>query len=128
MTDAEKLAMVEYMTGETDQTLLSTYLLFAKQIVLEKAFPYGNFPENVPSQYDSVQIGIAVYKINKRGAEGEIVHLENGISRHWDDGDIPPALLRRIIPFCGVLSTTTVVEEPTNTTEEETHEADETEP
>lgn len=54
-------------------------------------------------KYDTVQVEIAAYMLNKRGAEGEIVHLENGISRHYEDGDIPPTLLRRITPMVGVM-------------------------
>jgi hypothetical protein len=41
--------------------------------------------------------------LNKRGAEGEITHTENGVSRQYEDGDIPPSLLRRIVPMAGVL-------------------------
>lgn len=103
MTDEEKRNMISVMSDETDQTVLSAYLNLAKQIIFEKAFPYGNFPEEMPAQYDGVHVEIAVYLINKRGAEGESVHLENGVSRHWEDGSVPPSLLRRIIPFAGVV-------------------------
>ncbi len=99
MTEEEKLTMVEIMTEEHDNSVLSTYLTLAQQIVYEKAFPFGNFPEEMPTQYDGVHVEIAAYLINKRGAEGEIVHLENGVSRHWEDGSLPPSLLRRITPF-----------------------------
>ena len=102
MTDEEKITMLKYMTDETDEGLLSTYLLLAKQVVLEKAFPYGEYPEVFPAQYDAVQVEIAAYMINKRGAEGETVHLENGVSRHWEDGGVAPSLLCRIVPFAGL--------------------------
>ena len=101
MTDEEKLTMIEAMTDEHSETVLSTYLSLAKQVVYEKAYPYGNFPETFPVQYDGVQVEIAAYMINKRGAEGEIVHLENGVSRHWEDAGVAPSLLRRITP-CAV--------------------------
>ena len=98
MTPEEKIIMVKTMTDEKDETILSTYLTAAQQIVFEKAYPFGDFPETMPAEYDAVHVEITAYMINKRGAEGETVHLENGISRHWEDGSLPPSLLRRITP------------------------------
>ena len=46
---------------------------------------------------------IDVALLNKRGAEGETAHSENGVSRSYEDGDIPPTLLRRILPMAGVI-------------------------
>ena len=89
----------------------------SEQTVFERAFPYGNFPEKMPGQYDGIQVEIAAYMMNKRGAEGEIVHLENGVSRHWENGDIPASLLRRIVPYAGVLNPT-VTEEGGNDPDE----------
>lgn len=120
MTDAEKLVLITAMTGETDQSVLSAYLILARQIVLEKAYPYGNAPETFPSQYDGVQVEICAYMLNKRGAEGETVHLENGVSRHWEDGGVSPSLLRRITPFVSVMSLSSSTE--TEESEEETTE------
>ena len=104
MTDADKLKMLEKMTGETDQDVLSTYLLLAKNVVVTKAYPYGTGEEEVPTPYHTVQVEIAAYMLNKRGAEGETAHSENGVSRSYEDGDIPPTLLRRITPMAGVLA------------------------
>jgi len=107
MTDEEKLEMISAMTDETSSSVLSTYLNLAKQIVYEKAYPYGNFPETFPAQYDAVHVEIAAYMINKRGAEGEVIHLENGVSRHWEDAGVAPSLLRRITPCAVPLGVTT---------------------
>ena len=57
----------------------------------------------MPEKYNTVQLEIAAYMINKRGAEGEIVHLENGVSRHWEKGNLPTSLISRITPMVGVL-------------------------
>ena len=103
MTEEMKIEMLKKMTDETDESLLSTYLTLAQQVVYEKAFPYGEYPEVFPCKYDGVQVEIAAYMLNKRGAEGETVHLENAVSRHWEDGSIPPSLLRRIVPYVGIL-------------------------
>ena len=132
MTDQEKLEMISAMSDETDAAVLSAYYLLAKQIILEKAFPFGNYPDVLPAQYDGVHVEAAVYLLAKRGAEGETVHLENGVSRHWEDGSVPPSILRRIVPFAGVMIPTESEEEPEDQPEEpgeeEPDEIDETEP
>lgn len=102
MSINEKLTMLECMTGETDDDVLLTYLNLAKEIVVSKAYPFGDKIE-VPIKYDAVHVEIAAYMINKRGAEGEVSHSENGVSRTYEDGDIPPSLLRAITPVAGVL-------------------------
>ena len=103
MFDDEKLMALRRLTGETDPDILSLYLAQAKSTVLTHAYPYNPEIEEVPARYDMVQIEIAVYLLNKRGAEGETSHSENGVSRTYADGDIPPSLLRRIIPMAGAV-------------------------
>ena len=39
-------------------------------------------------KYQSLQVEIAAYLLDKRGATGEIAHSENGISRSYENGDI----------------------------------------
>lgn len=103
MTDAEKLKMVKAMTGETDEDMLSTYLSIAGNKVCRKAYPFDPAVTAVPDQYAHIQVEIAVYLLNKRGAEGQTAHSENGISRSYEDGDVPPTLLRDIVPFASVM-------------------------
>lgn len=99
MTDNEKIILLQTMTDETDQTVLTAYLTFAKQVVFENAFPYGDYPEQVPTQYDAVHVEIAAYMINKRGGEGETSHTENGVKRGWENASIPASLIHRITPI-----------------------------
>ena len=103
MTDAEKLKMVKAMTGETDEGTLSTYLSIAGNKGCRKAYPFDPAVTAVPDQYAHIQVEIAVYLLNKRGAEGQTAHSENGISRSYEDGDVPPTLLRDIVPFAAVM-------------------------
>ena len=102
MTDAEKLSMLKTMTGEKDEDVLSTYLSIAGNKVLKRAYPFDTTVTTVPDQYAHIQVEIAVYLLNKRGAEGQTAHSENGISRSYEDGDVPPTLLRDIVPFAAV--------------------------
>ena len=103
MTDIQKRTMLEAITGETEEAVLSAYLTLAEGVVIRKAFPFGDGKESMPSKYDRTQVEIAAYMLNKRGAEGETAHSENGITRYYADGDIPSALLRRILPVGEVL-------------------------
>ena len=103
MSDGVKLKMVKAMTGETDEGILSTYLSIAGDKVCRKAYPYDPDVRLVPYRYGFVQVEIAVYLLNKRGAEGQTAHSENGISRSYEDGDVPPTLLRDIVPFASVM-------------------------
>lgn len=103
MTDDEKLQMVKAMTGETDEEMLSTYLSIAGNKVCRKAYPFDPAVTIVPDRYAHIQVEIAVYLLNKRGAEGQTAHSENGISRSYENGDVPPTLLRDIVPFAAVM-------------------------
>lgn len=103
MTDTEKLTMLKAMTGEKDESVLSTYLSIAGNKVLKRAYPFDNTVTVVPDRYAYNQVEIAAYLVNKRGAEGETAHSENGISRSYEDGDVPPTLLREIVPCASII-------------------------
>jgi hypothetical protein len=57
----------------------------------------------VPHRYGVLQCEIATYLLNKRGAEGETSHSENGISRGYESADVPESLIGVVVPFCGVI-------------------------
>ena len=103
MTDAEKLSMLKTMTGEKDEEVLFTYLSIAGSKVLRRAYPYDDTVTEVPDRYAYTQLEIAVYLMNKRGAEGQTAHSENGISRSYEDGDVPTSLLREIVPCASLI-------------------------
>lgn len=108
MTDNEKLEMLKTMVDEqASDSVLSVYLSLAKQIVLAKAYPFGDYPEDFPSKYDFVQVRIAEYLFLKRGAEGEISHSENGVSRTYENADVPSSLLSNITPLARGFTLTT---------------------
>lgn len=87
------------MTGETDDAVLLTYLELAADKVTRKCYPFQ--PENttVPACYQTVQLEVAAYLINKRGAEGETAHNENGINRSYESASVPDSMLKGVIPF-----------------------------
>lgn len=105
MTDAEKIALVEAMTDETNATTISAFLSMAGDAICHYCDPYGTLdPDDIIAKYGSAQCKLAAYFLNKRGADGQTSHSENGISRSFESGDIPPSIMREITPFCGVVS------------------------
>jgi hypothetical protein len=103
MTDGEKLTALQMLTNEEDIDLLQSCLDFAKDKIVKKRFPFGDGTEAFPTEYDQLHLQLAQYLLLKTGAEGETVHLENGTSRHWEDGDVPASFMRQITPKGGVL-------------------------
>lgn len=102
MTHHEKITMLKTMQEEQDENVLSTYLYLAGQKIILRAFGDATSCQNVPAQYEPVQLEIAVYMLNKRGAEGQTSHGENGISRTWGGADVPEELLASITPYARV--------------------------
>lgn len=98
------LTMLSQMTGETDEDTLSFYVENAKDVVLNKVYPYQSEGTvyTVPDRYNGVVVRIAAYFLNKRGAEGQLQHNENNIFRYYEAADVPPSLLTEIVPFAGV--------------------------
>lgn len=104
MTEAEKLTILKSMyNGEENDSVLSAYLKLAGQKVINRAFPFEKGVTAVPDEYAMNQIEIAIYLLNKQGAEGETAHNENGINRTYESGGVPESMLEDIIPFTGVL-------------------------
>ena len=104
MTQEEKLTLLKAMVGESDtEEVLLAYLDIAGSKILNRAYPYGTEETEVPSRYEFLQCEIASYLLNKRGAEGQTSHSENGISRSYESADVPESLLGAITPMAGVI-------------------------
>lgn len=104
MTDAEKLTILKTMLDPGDTTSDATataYLLAAEKAVINLAYPFGDGTETMPEKYDYEQIQIALYMLNKRGAEGETLHIEAGTHRSFEVADIPVSLRARITAYAG---------------------------
>ena len=104
MTQTEKLQLLKAMVGESDtEEVLLAYLTIAGQKIMNRAYPYGTEETEVPVRYGLLQCEIAAYLLNKRGAEGQTSHSENGISRSYESADVPESMLGAVTPFCGVM-------------------------
>lgn len=84
-----------------DETV-EDYLSSARDTVMNHLYPFRDTSGmEMPSKYDYVQIQICVYRINKRGAEGQTTHIEVGTERDFASADVPMDLLKEITPMCG---------------------------
>ncbi len=104
MIQSEKVTIVSTLSGEEDVDTVSAYLWMAGKKILRRAYPFDDSVSEVPEKYEHLQIDAAVYLLNKRGAEGEQSHSENGISRTYESADLPQTMLNEISPVCGVAS------------------------
>lgn len=111
MTTEKKITMLRSMLDPEDTTddgVLEVYLELAGHKILNKMYQFPEFYEDyegleVPDRYVMAQLNISVYMLNKRGGEGEIQHIENGIHRNWGASDVPDAMLKDVMPFCKVI-------------------------
>jgi hypothetical protein len=108
MTEADKLAMLRVMVGQPNEgdwsdDVLTSYLTIAGRKIINRAYPYDDTVTEVPRRYGYIQCEIATYLLNKRGAEGETAHGENGVSRSYESADVPESMLSEVIPCVGVL-------------------------
>lgn len=102
-THGEMLTMIACMTDlsvDNDKTVLEIYLDLAQDKIMRRLYPYGE-PEGatLPSSLEVKVLEVAAYLINKRGAEGEVRHNENGVDRQYAAADVPHDMLRDIIPM-----------------------------
>ena len=104
MTNEQKIAKLGVLISPdtADTSLLSALIEQAEGIVLNRRYPFGA-PEGatVPTAYEHIQLQIALELFSKMGAEGQVVHDENGIKRTYEASDVSPSLLRRIVPVVG---------------------------
>lgn len=101
-----KLNQLKILLGKqgdnSEDDLLLMLLTLSGQKILERVYPYDDSIKEVPSRYATKQVEIALYLYNKRGAEGQISHSENGISRTYESADVPESLMKGLTPYVGV--------------------------
>lgn len=109
MTDTAKLMELRKIlgSGEDDaDSILLSYLAQAGDIILHRMYPYGSeyvYEEfTVPAKYEMKQIRIAAYLLNKRGAEGQTMHIENGTHFRYKNADVPEEILFDVMPLVGI--------------------------
>jgi len=107
MAQLDRLKIQLQITGNEEDNLLLELLDVAKYAILSRRYPFGEFPVDdagepvLENRYLDLQVRIAVYLYNKMGAEGQLSHSENGVSRTYEAGDVPESLLSQVTPFVG---------------------------
>lgn len=97
------LYRLKLRTKEENDDILTDILESAKNIILARRFPYAKtMPDELEPQYIDLQIRCAQDMYNRLGAEGQLSHSENGISRSWGAEWVSSQLLEEIVPMCGV--------------------------
>jgi len=95
------LATVKTLLGLTDTTddeLLALYINEALLYINSLRYFTPTAEILVEPQYSMIACELAVSAYNKRGAEGQTSHSENGISRVYDSSFYPSRLVSMITP------------------------------
>ena len=104
MTNEVKIEKLKVLISpDTASDELLSYLLEQSEgIILNRRYPFGA-PEDASLSplHEQIQLRVAVEIFSKMGAEGQIQHSENGVTRTWEAADVSPSLLRQIVPVCG---------------------------
>lgn len=103
LSQLEKLKIwldIESTDASHDQKL-QLMLSRAESVIKHKR----NWPDDeaMETRWNELQIQIALFLYNKQGAEGETEHVENGVSRYYENADIPNSLLNDITPLAVVV-------------------------
>lgn len=97
----DNLARLKLRTNEPDETVLEDILENAKAAIMARRYPFREWPGELETRYKDLQFRIAMDLYAKIGAEGQIGHSENGISRTWESSWISEQLLSEVTPLVG---------------------------
>lgn len=98
----DNLERLQLRTQETDVAILEDCLESAKAAIMSRRFPYGDWPDELETRYTDLQFRCALELYMKQGAEGQLSHGENGISRSYQSAGISEDLLSEVVPKAGV--------------------------
>lgn len=99
----DNLARLKLRTGEPDESILEDCLESARSAIMARRYPYQEWPDELESRYLDLQFRCAMDLYNKIGAENEIAHSENGISRSYESSWISESLLQEVTPIAKVV-------------------------
>lgn len=106
MTNAEKLAMLKsiLVMDDSEDERLTVYLSASEKEILAWRYSYSeNTPTSVPAEYEMTQIFAVVAGYSQSGAENQLSHSENGISRSFKYEDMVAYIRSHVIPIVRVM-------------------------
>ena len=94
------LLLVNDDESEVTEQVAQVYLDSAIEAIWNRLYPFADADADIelPAKYQSKAVSLAVYLINRAGTEGQLTHVENNISRQYEAADIPPSMLKDIVP------------------------------
>ena len=105
MTQQEAITIVQtLLEGDPAATdaLVGVYLDDAKAAILRRLYPFGGYEDAaIPPVYELLWCKLAMRYFLRRGAEGEYIHDENGINRHYSSPN-DEDLLKEVTPYVWV--------------------------
>lgn len=106
MTDTEKIETVKTLVDNDEaatDAVVSVYLEKARAAILRRLYPWGQWTDEtaVPLKYEMLQCELASRYFLKKGAEGEYIHDENGVNRHYNSAN-DEDLLQEVVPYAFV--------------------------
>lgn len=110
MTDAQKLTTIKTLLSDggdlPSDDKLQTYLTLAASEILAWIYHLvGGVPTDVvdvPARYNGTQIYAVIAGYTHAGAEGEHLHLENGVHRHFSYDDMLGYIHDNVLPIVRV--------------------------
>ena len=113
MTDETKITMLKTMLfpdGIAEEDIasvdaqLGVYLDLARQEILNHKYEYSakGIPDELPSEYDVIQVMAVMQGFAQSGAEGQTLSVENGVHRHWKYADMCLYVHANVIPIARV--------------------------
>lgn len=110
MTDAQKLTTIKTLLSDGGELpsddKLQTYLTLAASEILAWIYHLvGGVPTgvvDVPARYNGTQIYAVIAGYTHAGAEGEHLHLENGVHRHFSYDDMLGYIHDNVLPIVRV--------------------------
>lgn len=107
MTMNEKVHMVITLLGEcesSDAGRIMAYLYAAEKEIISWRYSLSSKKvDTVPSEYEMTQIFAVIAGYSQSGAENQLTHSENGISRTFKHEDMIAYIHSHVIPIVGIL-------------------------
>ena len=110
MTDAQKLTTIKTLLDDggempSDEKLNTYITLSGNEILAWKYHLVGGVPDDVtevPSLDEGAQIYAVVAGYTHAGSEGETVHVENSVHRHFMYEDMIGYIRNHVLPYVRV--------------------------
>ena len=104
MNDQEMIDAIQTLVADSRfDDFAEHYLAIAKEAVVSRIYPLDDSASwsDVPEKFHARTVEIAVYLVNRRGAEGEVSHSESGVARTYESAGIPRSYFVGMTPHAG---------------------------